>query len=207
MIGVWLDTANPPEIAASDATGFTTNPKLWREQNQWPRQYDKWEAAVLRAANGRTISLEVTASDLVGMRTQAERILGLGENVYVKIPIRTPAGESTAHLIASLERVNATCCFSVEHVYEAHDAGARIISIFAGRIADQGINPEPPFGVQPFGSRLLWASAREVYNVVQAESAGADIITLSPELYAKWKVMGQRSLNEACLDTVREFCQ
>lgn len=203
---VWLDCADPVEIEKSDAVGFTTNPTLWRGGEATLRRVDvSWEPLILEAAAGRPVSIEVTGME--GWAAQAERILGLGENVYVKIPIRTPAGESTAPLIASLPRVNATCCFTSQHTHEAIDAGAAIISVFAGRIADQGIDPTPLFAVPRNGSfRMLWASAREVYNVVQAESAGADIITLSPELYAKWKVMG-RNLDDVCLDTVREFCQ
>ena len=209
MIECWLDTASPYEIEASDAAGFTTNPVLRRGWTGETIDYPEWEERVLAAADGRPISLEVQGPD--NWRAQAQRILELGPNVFVKIPIQSPTGESSAALIADLERVNATCCFTVEHVWAAYKAKAAIASIFAGRIADTGHEPWLLFGSltkNPPGvsTRLLWASAREVLNVKQAEQAGADIITLSPDLYAKRALLG-KDLDQHALDTVREFCQ
>ena len=215
MIARWLDTASPYAIEDSDATGFTTNPLLvrslnWHIHSEPERDYLIWERDVLQAAAGRPISIEVTATTLAEMETQAERILALGPNVLVKIPIQTPQGLPTAGLIRNLERVNATCCFTRAHMTQAVDAGAAICSVFAGRIADTGLDPAGLFGIWTkvhLPTRFLWASTREVYNIVQAEKAGADIITLSPELYEKANRMLGRDVAEYGLETVKEFCQ
>lgn len=211
MIERWLDTASPYAIAKSNASGFTTNPVL---QAGWCGPdggitYDEWEDRVIDAANGRWLSLEVRSGTLAEMEREAHRILDLAPNVYVKIPIQTPQGSPTAGLIRNLERVNATCCFTRAHMEQAVAAKAAICSVFAGRIADTGRDPAGLFGIWTANhhpTRFLWASTREVYNIVQAEKARCDIITLSPELYEKAEKMLGADIDQVALDTVKDFC-
>lgn len=214
-MNVWLDTADPDVIRDSDAEGFTTNPVLLRgllaatpDGRTWGTT-SYWAQTILFHANGRPVSFEVHSSTLAEMEREAHTILGWGPNVFVKIPIQTPQGLPTAGLIRNLERVNATCCFTESHVEQAVVASAAICSVFAGRIADTGRDPSPLFNLSASErkvTRMLWASTRQVYSIIEAEKAGADIITLPPDLYAKRALLG-RSLQEYALTTVKEFCQ
>jgi transaldolase len=166
-----------------------------------------------------SLSFEVVADDIDEMYKQAHQIASWGPNICVKIPITTTDGTSTVDLIDELShgdvRVNVTAVFTNYQAREAIDAldggfDYSIVSVFAGRIADTGVYPEKI--IQPIlryaqhfpTVRVLWASAREVFNVTQANSIGCDIITLSPDLIAKLSFKG-KDLDEFSLDTVKMF--
>jgi len=160
----------------------------------------------------------VIADDPTEMERQARKLAQLSQNVYVKIPVTTTSGESTAQLSHALShdglKLNVTAVFTkpqVEEVVGALDGGApSVLSVFAGRIADAGIDPVPVMAeyskISSAASsiELLWASPREVLNVVQAEQTGCDIITMTPDLWAKLGNIG-RDLTDYSLDTVKMF--
>lgn len=215
-IQVYADGADLASMAAlaGKCDGFTTNPSLMKKAGV--TDYQKFGIDVLAAVNGKPVSFEVFYDDLAGMERQAREIANWGANVFVKIPITNTLGESTCPLIERLAfdgiKINVTAVFTKDQARGAVDAIGNhpgIVSIFAGRIADTGRDParimrsvRAKIGALPV--QLLWASAREVYNVVQADECGCDIITLSPELIAKLDGFG-RDLAEYSLATVKQF--
>jgi transaldolase len=195
-------------------SGFTTNPSLMKQQGI--SNYRTFAAWVIDTIGNKPVSFEVLGDDFDEMERQALQIAEWGSKVYVKIPITNSRGESTAAVIRRLSRegvnVNVT---AVMTAFQAGIAVANmtmpggIISVFAGRIADAGVDPEPVIMAcaviaKARRQRVLWASTREVFNVVQAERSGADIITLSPELISKLDQRG-RDLTAYSLETVRQF--
>lgn len=217
MVSIFADGADLAAIRklAQDprVDGMTTNPSLMRRAGI--QDYRSFARAVLEAANGKPVSFEVLADDLDGMERQAREIASWG-NVYVKVPITNAAGLFTGPVIAALSddgiRVNVTAVLSYSQAQRAWGCLERpgnIVSIFAGRIADTGTDPVPL--VRSFteiarrnGTRVLWASTRQVYDVVLAEQAGADIITLTPDLIAKLSLRG-KNLEQYSLETVQQF--
>lgn len=193
--------------------GFTTNPSLMRKAGI--TDYRQFADAVLGIAGDKPVSFEVLADDFAEMERQAREIASWGQNVQVKIPVMNTMGNPAYDLIWRLARsgvkVNVTAIFTAQQARFAIDSldGTGIVSVFAGRIADTGSDPSRVMRSAKarctgFATQLLWASAREVYNVVQAEEAGCDIITLSPDLIAKLDGFG-RNLTEYSLETVRQF--
>ncbi len=175
-------------------TGFTTNPTLmWKAGLT---DYADFAQRLLERITRHPISFEVFADDAEEMRRQAKVIAGWGENVYVKIPVTTTAGESMVPLVNELSesgvKVNVTALFTtaqVELVTAAvRDGAPAFLSVFAGRIADAGIDPLPIIArsvdimVDAPRAELIWASPREVLNVVQADSVGCHIITMTHDL-------------------------
>ena len=215
-IKIYIDSGDWGVIAKylTQVDGITTNPTLLR--NAGATQYQDTVRWLLNCAGRKPISLEVVGDDLTEMEEEARGLSKNGENIYVKIPITNSKGESTSNLIQKLSleniKLNITAVMTLNQIRTAAGALYRetpsIISIFAGRIADTGRDPVPFFsaGLQAKHAKteLLWASAREVYNVKQAEQAGADIITLSPALIDKMKLFG-KDLAEYSLETVRQF--
>lgn len=199
---------------AGQVEGFTTNPSLMKQAGI--SDYRRFAREVLAIAAGKPVSFEVLADDWAGMEGEAREIAGWGANVLVKIPVTNTRGESTAPLLARLTAdgiaVNVTAILSFGQADRAGEALQRpgsVLSVFAGRIADTGRDPEPIVDAvvqtsRHRGTRVLWASAREAFNVRQAARCGADIITLSPELLAKVAAFG-RDLEAYSLDTVRQF--
>ena len=192
--------------------GFTTNPTLMRAAGVM--NYERWARELLDLTMC-PISFEVIADDFREMEQQACALDSWGPNVYVKIPITNTKGESAADTIRRLShegiKVNVTAVMTYAQTNVAlsalDDKTPSILSIFAGRIADTGENPATILRyVLPTSDsvQLLWASPREVYNVVQAEKAGADIITCSPELLSKLHLLG-KPLADYSLDTVKMF--
>ncbi len=217
MVAIYCDGADLPtmrKLACDDAVqGFTTNPSLMRKAGV--RDYRQFAQAVLEAVDGKPVSFEVLADAPELMERQAYEIAHWGANVYVKVPVVTSEGAPTYDLIYRLVRakvnVNVTAVFTATQCRFAIDAldGTGVLSVFAGRIADTGVDPERVMRAAraKIGSEatmLLWASAREVYNVKQAEEAGCDIITLSPDLIAKLAGFG-RNLTEYSIETARQF--
>lgn len=197
-------------------TGFTTNPSLMKKAGI--TSYIGFAKDVLQEITDYPVSFEVFADDLEGMEQEARRIAALGDNVYVKIPVTNSKGESTAPLIDRLTaegiKVNVTAIFTVEQVREVVDAlksgTPAVVSVFAGRIADTGVDPMPIMQEalaicrQKEGVELLWASPRETFNIYQADSLGVDIITCTSDLIKKLELK-DKDLTEYSLETVQMF--
>ena len=173
---------------------------------------------VLASVKEKSISFEVFSDDLEDMYRQALILRDLSDNVWVKIPISNTKGTMTYDLINKLSfegvKVNVTAIFTKEQVQKVYDSlnpnVKSIISIFAGRIANAGIDPEP---TMQFASDLsknnelietLWASSREVFNIIQAVRTNTDIITLTPSLIHASKEIG-KNLDQYSLETVKMF--
>ena len=196
--------------------GFTTNPTLMRQAGV--DDYATFVKELTANITEHPISFEVISDEFAEMERQALCLREFGDNVYVKIPITNTEGVSSASLIARLAAagvpVNATALTTLEQVRVAAEALAggppAVVSVFAGRIADTGVDPEPVMAEAKSMLRelphveLLWASPREVLNVVQADRAGCDIITLTPDLMKKLAHLG-RDLDEFSLATVKMF--
>lgn len=197
-------------------TGFTTNPSLMKKAGI--TSYIGFAKDVLKEITDYPVSFEVFADDLEGMEQEARRIAALGDNVYVKIPVTNSKGESTAPLIDRLTaegiKVNVTAIFTVEQVRKVVDAlksgTPAVVSVFAGRIADTGVDPMPIMQEalaicrQKEGVELLWASPRETFNIYQADSLGVDIITCTSDLIKKLELK-DKDLTEYSLETVQMF--
>lgn len=197
-------------------TGFTTNPSLMKKAGI--TSYIGFAKDVLKEITDYPVSFEVFADDLEGMEQEARRIAALGDNVYVKIPVTNSKGETTAPLIDRLTaegiKVNVTAIFTVEQVRVVVDAlksgTPAVVSVFAGRIADTGVDPMPIMQEalaicrQKEGVELLWASPRETFNIYQADSLGVDIITCTSDLIKKLELK-DKDLTEYSLETVQMF--
>jgi transaldolase len=211
------DTKAMLEAAANPLIrGFTTNPTLMRAAGVG--DYKAFAQEVLAAIPDRPISFEVFADDFDAMGREARILAELGDSVYVKIPVTDTSGNSSADLASNLSaagiKLNVTGLFTqdqVETISEAlADGVPACISLFAGRIADAGIEPVPIVeqAVAAIAERpeheLIWASPREVLNILQADRAGCHIITVTHDLLAKLGLIG-KDLNEFSLETVRMF--
>lgn len=196
--------------------GFTTNPTLMRKAGI--TDYEAFARDILTAIPDRPISFEVFADEFDEMERQAERIATWGENVYVKIPVTNTRGESAAALVERLAgrgvKQNVTALMTLDQVREitaALAAGpAANISVFAGRIADTGVDPLPMMRealaiMRPYPQlELIWASPRELLNIVQASEIGCHIITVTSDILNKLPLIG-KDLGEYSLDTVKMF--
>ncbi|HEP7466132.1 TPA: transaldolase [Streptococcus pyogenes] len=197
-------------------TGFTTNPSLMKKAGI--SSYIGFAKEVLVKITDYPVSFEVFADDLASMEKEAEKIASLGDNVYVKIPVTTSTGESTCPLIQKLSakgiKLNVTAIFTIEQTQAVVDhltAGVpAIVSVFAGRIADTGVDPMPIMEEalricrQKEEVELLWASPRETYNIYQADQLGVDIITCTTDLIAKLPLQG-KDLEDYSLEAVQMF--
>ena len=196
--------------------GFTTNPTLMRKAGI--TDYEAFARDILTAIPDRPISFEVFADEFDEMERQAERIATWGENVYVKIPVTNTRGESAAPLVERLAgrgvKQNVTALMTLDQVREitaalAHGPAANI-SVFAGRIADTGVDPLPMMRealeiMRPYPQlELIWASPRELLNIVQASEIGCHIITVTSDILNKLPLIG-KDLGEYSLDTVKMF--
>jgi len=206
-----LELAKNPLIA-----GFTTNPSLMRKAGV--KDYEAFGRELTRAIPDRPFSFEVLSDEFDEMEQQALGIATWGANVYVKIPVTNTRRHSSAPLIDRLSRqgvkVNVTAVMTLDQVDAVipslrHGTPA-CISIFAGRVADAGCDPLPILCAALVRMRsyphieLIWASPRELFNVVQADNIGCHIITVTHDLLKKLPTLG-RNLDEYSLDTVRMF--
>jgi transaldolase len=197
--------------------GFTTNPTLMRKAGI--NDYRGFARDVLGVIRDRPISFEVFSDEFPEMERQAEEIASWGENVYVKVPVTNTRGESAAPLITCLSRrgvkLNVTALLplgQVREVVAAVSGGApACISVFAGRIADTGVDPVPLMAEavrilaeQAPNAELIWASPRELLNIVQADAIGCHIITVTHDILKKLSLLG-RDLKDYSLDTVKMF--
>ena len=196
--------------------GFTTNPTLMRKAGI--TDYMGFAKEILQTIDDKPVSFEVFADEFEEMERQAREMATWGSNVYVKIPVTNTKKISCAPLIKKLsaERVqlNITAILSLEQVSEVADAlkngSSSFVSVFAGRIADTGVDPVPLMKraleiLNPVSNaELLWASPREVLNVYQAESIGCHIITATNDILNKLDLKG-KDLEEYSLETVQMF--
>jgi transaldolase len=196
--------------------GFTTNPSLMRKAGV--NDYEAFAHKVLGTITDRPVSFEVFADDFPSMAEQARTIATWGPNVNVKIPVTNTKGQSTGELVRALSSdgivLNLTAIFTLDQVRAVADAldpaTPAIISVFAGRIADTGVDPIPHMlaAKQILGSRpkaqLLWASTREFLNIFHAEECGCDIITVPNEFLSKLDLV-DKDLAEYSRETVQTF--
>ncbi len=196
--------------------GFTTNPTLMRRAGV--SDYRQFALDVLAAIPDRPISFEVFSDEFEEMAAQAREIATWGEHVYVKIPVTNTRGESSGEVIRDLThagiKVNVTAILALDQVRTVSAALAggspAYVSVFAGRVADTGRDPVPLMAaavelvnVSP-GLELIWASPREVLNIIQADAVGCHIITVTTDVLRRLEVVG-RDLHAHSLDTVRMF--
>lgn len=197
-------------------SGFTTNPSLMRSAGV--EDYRSFALEVLAAIPAKPISFEVFADDFPTMEAQAREIATWGANANVKIPATNTKGESSAPLISRLSSdgvvLNITALFTVARVKEVADAlnaaTPAILSVFAGRLADVGIDPIPVMREAVAVAKpkpkaeLLWASTREVFNVFEAQRIGCHIITAPEGVIKKLSGLGT-SADDLAIDAVRVF--
>lgn len=200
----------------SGVSGFTTNPTLMKKAGVG--DYERFAKDVLAEIADLPISFEVFSDDLSEMERQAKKIASWGSNVYVKIPVTNTKGVSTASLVKSLSaggvKVNVTAVFTLSQVEllvkHLVPQTPSIISIFAGRIANAGVDPMPIMRQAVEMAKalpvceILWASPREALNVIQAEECGCHIITMTPDILAGLKTFG-KDLTQYSLETVQMF--
>jgi len=196
--------------------GFTTNPTLMRKAGV--TDYEAAAKDILAAIPDRSISFEVFADDFAEMERQARRIATWGKHVSVKIPITNTKKESAIPLVRKLSQegvaLNVTAIFTLDQVQAVVDAvkgGAPcFVSVFAGRIADTGIDPVPIMAESvkrlkaASNTELIWASPRELLNIFQADEIGCQVITVTNDIIKKLSLVG-KDQNEYSLETVKMF--
>jgi transaldolase len=196
--------------------GFTTNPTLMRKAGI--SDYESFARGVLQAIPDRPISFEVFSDDFGEMEAQALQIASWGANVYVKIPVTNTFGVTATPLIQRLaaQRVplNVTAVFTLAQVEDVcavlSNHTPAVVSIFAGRVADTGVDPVPLMSrakrlcAKRPRVELLWASPRELLNIFQANEVGCDIITMTHDMLAKLSLIG-KELELFSLETVKMF--
>jgi transaldolase len=196
--------------------GFTTNPTLMHQVGI--TDYEGFARDLLASITDRPISLEVFSDDFTEMERQALKIGSWGENVFVKIPVTNTSGQKAAPLVRRLVaegvKLNVTAILTMDQIDETVEAlqGTRhsYVSVFAGRIADAGQDPLPFINRaveacnRAGGMEVIWASPRELLNIVQADQTGCHVITVTPDILKKLPTLG-RDLREFSLDTVKMF--
>ena len=219
-LDIFVDAINLDQIkeyiSESWIKGVTTNPTLIRKGGA--QNYLDFAKSAAVICKELPISLEVIADDIEEMYRQALILSALGKNIFVKIPITNTQGQSTDLLIEKLVskgvKVNITAIMTEAQVdsilKSSKSSGEIILSVFAGRIADTGVDPIPLMKRvrEKISSRtdikLLWASPREILNIIQADEIGCDIITATPEILQKMNLIG-KNLTEFSLETVKMF--
>lgn len=196
--------------------GFTTNPTLMKKAGV--KDYLTFAKEAVKAIPDLPISFEVFADDFDKMEEEAKVLSALADNVFVKIPITNSKGESSIPLIKRLSeqgiKLNVTAMFTIKQVEETVDAlkegTENIVSVFAGRIMDAGVDAVPMMEEvneiikRKPGTMSLWASCREVFNIVQADKSGTDIVTVTNDLLKKLPNLG-KDLDQFSLETVQMF--
>jgi transaldolase len=219
-IKIFADGADRDSIARLYANplikGFTTNPTLMRKAGV--EDYERFAREVLEIVHDRPISFEVFSDDFEEMERQALQISSWGENVYVKIPVTNTKGEPSGAVVRRLAdggvKVNVTALMTLAQVQGVvqwlADGPLSYVSVFAGRVADSGRDPVPLMAEalalvrQHPNVELIWASPRELLNIIQADAIGCHIITVTHDLLEKLPTLG-KDLDEFSLDTVRMF--
>ncbi len=221
-IDVYLDSADLKIIKSystnKNIKGFTSNPSLMSKSGI--KSYGEFIKTFLNISNNKPVSFEVTSDSINEMETQAKKINNFSNSIYVKIPILNTKGESTVDLISRLSaqkiKINVTAMMSFEQAKDVIDnvkpGNEIILSLFAGRIADTGRDPEQTIKKtknyivknKKQKVKILWASVREIFNLFQAERSGADIITLTPEILEKIKLRN-KNLHQYSIETAKMF--
>jgi len=219
-IKIFADGAKKEDILLMNSlpyiNGFTTNPTLMRKAGI--HSYEDFSKEILATVQEKPLSLEVFSDDFNEMEKQARKIFSWGKNVYVKIPITNSMGDSSINLIKKLSndgiKLNITALFTEQQVQETISAlninTKSIISVFAGRIADTGKDPSilirKTLGL--IGSNknheVLWASTRQFFSIIEANTIGCHIITVSPDIINKFNLINY-DLKQYSLDTVKQF--
>jgi transaldolase len=207
-----LEMAKQPWIA-----GFTTNPSLLKKAGVG--DYDAYARDLVAAVPDRHISFEVFSDDVPEMVAQARVIASWGRNVFVKLPVTNTRGEPLFEAVRSLSRdgvnINMTAIFTADQVARAVDALAGgapgCVSVFAGRLADFGIDYRPIMRDAVARARktpnveIIWASTREAFNVIEADEIGCHIITAPADILKKLPAIGSKSAADLSLDAVKAF--
>jgi transaldolase len=199
--------------------GLTTNPTLMKKAGI--KDYEAFACDILKTVTAKPISLEVFSDEFPEMKRQALKIAALAKNVYVKIPITNSRGEPSVPLIRELAaqqvQLNITAILTLAQVRDVaaalNPAGPSVVSVFAGRIADTGRDPMPLMRASRAlleglpRAELLWASVREVLNILQAEECGCQIVTVPHDILAKAAKLLGVDLGALSLDTVKMFAR
>jgi len=197
-------------------SGFTTNPTLMKAAGI--KNYKEFAVEILSLINDKPISFEVFSDNFSIMKIQALNIASWGRNVNVKIPITNTKAESSVELIEHLSnegvRINVTAIMTIDQVKNVLPGLSKgpggYVSVFAGRIADAGIDPLPIMSevvniLRDYPTvKLIWASPRELFNVVQADTIGCHIITATNNILRKLPILG-KDLTQFSLETVKMF--
>ncbi|MGA3267596.1 MAG: transaldolase [Verrucomicrobiota bacterium] len=220
-VKIFADGADKQGMLALNANpliqGMTTNPTLMRKAGL--TDFEAFARDILQSITVKPISLEVFSDEFPEMKRQALKINGWAKNVYVKIPITNTRGESSLALVRELARegvkVNVTAILTQEQVsgvaMALNPAVPAVVSVFAGRIADTGVDPVPHLrqakktlaGLPQ--AELLWASVREVLNIFQADACGCHIVTVPHDILNKALKLAGLGLSDMSLDTVKMF--
>jgi transaldolase len=220
-VKLFADGADKPGMFSLNASplikGMTTNPTLMKKAGI--SDYEAFAKEILQTITEKPISFEVFSDEFDEMRRQALELATWGPNVYVKIPITNSRGEFSLPLIEELAKegvhLNITAILTLDQVREVAEAlnpdVPSVVSVFAGRIADTGVDPEPVMRAchcllqnQP-KAELLWASVREVLNIFQADACGCQIVTVPHGILEKAQNLVGTDLSELSLDTVKMF--
>ena len=219
-IKIFADGADTKHILALSKKkyikGLTTNPSLMRASGV--KNYELFAKNVLKKIKKKPISLEVFSDDFFEMEKQAIKINSWGKNVYVKIPITNSKGKSSFNLIRKLSnrgiKLNVTAITTIQQIIKLKKFLNKnvpcVISVFAGRIADTGRDPIPYMkkAIQTFKNyklaEVLWASTREILNIIQANNIGCHIITVPPNLLNKINLLNY-NLKKYFLDKEKNF--
>ncbi len=197
--------------------GFTTNPSLLKKAGV--DDYEAYARDLVAAVPDRHISFEVFSDDLPEMVAQARVIAAWGKNVHVKLPVSNTRGEPLFDAVRTLSRdgvkVNMTAIFTADQVARAVDAlaggASACVSVFAGRLADFGLDYRPLMRDAVARARatpnveIIWASTREVFNVIEADEIGCHIITAPADILKKLPALGTKSAAGLSLDAVKAF--
>lgn len=221
---IFLDGANKNEIINHlknpNIAGFTTNPTLMKKAGIKNYKDFCLELCSLIEKTDKSISFEVFADDILEMYNQAKIISKWSKNIYVKIPVVNTKGELTTSIINKLTsegiKINITAVFTKDQCNEIIKNLSKntdcIISIFCGRIADTGIDPndiilnckKKILNSKKANIKILWASTREAFNIVQAKNCGCDIITITEEILKKYENFG-KDLRDYSIETAKMF--
>jgi transaldolase len=219
-VKIFADGADAPEMLEMYSKpfikGLTTNPTLMRKAGI--SNYRAFAREILAQIRDKPLSFEVVCDEFAEMEHQALEISGWADNVYVKIPVTNTRGEASYALIRRLAsrgvKLNVTAIMTLVQVREVVSAlspdVAAFVSVFAGRIADTGVDPVPLMAeaVQILKTRpkaeLIWASPREVLNIFHADGIGCHVVTATHDILRKLPLVGY-DLEEYSLDTVRMF--
>ncbi|WP_428079391.1 transaldolase [Candidatus Pelagibacter sp.] len=218
-IQIFADGANIREInnlkKKKFISGFTTNPSLMKKSGV--KDYEKFLNSVTKLVKSKSISFEVFSDTIAGMEKQAKKISSYGKNIAVKIPITNTKGVSTVNLVHKLNRegikCNVTGVFTLKQVKgllkNFPNKTEMIVSIFAGRIADTGIDPKPLMSKSVKLSKkkkikILWASPRELWNLFEADKLGCHIITIPYDIINKFNLIN-KNLNKYSIETIKTF--